>query len=64
MSRYEGDTTTCKRCSHIHYLKDKLIDFCEKCGYDMRLVLTPEAEKALIETLDHTYKKARVDDLQ
>lgn len=62
--RYEGDITTCKRCGYVHHLQDDLIIFCEKCGYDMRLVLTPDAEKALIETLDHTYKKTRIDDLQ
>jgi len=62
--RYEGDITTCKRCSYVHYLQDELIIFCEKCGYDMRLLLTPDTEKTLTETLDYSYKKARIDDLQ
>ncbi len=64
MSRYERDTTTCKNCGHTHYLKDELISFCEKCNYDMRLKLTPEQEFNIIENLDSTHKKMRVDDLK
>jgi len=64
MSKYEGDTTTCKNCSYIHYLKDKLIPFCKKCNYDMRIKLTPEQESNIIENLDSTYKKQRVDNLK
>ena len=64
MSRYEGDFVICQKCDHYHKLHDKLIDFCEKCGHDMRLKFSEEEEKALLNHLDLTYKKARIDDLQ
>ena len=61
-NRYEGDTTTCQRCDHIHHLMNELISFCEKCNYDMRLKLTSKLESDIIENLDYTYKKMRIDD--
>lgn len=62
--KYEGDFTICQKCDHYHKLYDKLIIFCEKCDHDMRVKFSKEEETALINHLDLTYKKQRVDDLQ
>ncbi len=61
-NRYEGDTATCQRCGHVHYLKDKLIFFCKNCGFNMSINIMDS--EGLIKHLDQTYKKMRVDDIK
>lgn len=64
MHKYEGDTTICQKCGHVHHLMDEIPIFCEACNHDMRIVLSPEQEACFVGHLDTTYKKTKVDDLK